>query len=236
MRRIKYLWVFLQSSCIPYLNLNISNHPEWPLLRHFWWGDNQGWFNSICRLRGNCYISDWLRVITWPGTWPLIGWQWSRDLDTGLWLVPGANVSCGELIKQIWSRQAWTYFQQTWKITVIGLSKPSKYRTFIESSRSGHKTIYNTIWIRTPACLYCEETLLEITLLETWGGPMVSVRMMRMKIIGTIVAKLRAARSRCGYADYLPNILKCSGIPGRSLSEKTVTMLFLLLSKIVFPG
>ena len=107
-------------------------------------------------------------------------------------------------------------------VITLGLSKPSKCRSFIESSRSGHKTRYNTIWIRTPACLYCEETLLEITLLETWGGPMVSVRMMRMKIIGTIVAKLRAARSRCGYADYLPNILKCSGIPGRSLSEKTV--------------
>ena len=109
----------------------------------------------------------------------------------------------------------------------LGLSKPSKYRTFIESSRSGHKSRYNTKWIRTPACLYCEETLLEITLLETWGGPMVSVRMMRMKIIGTIVAKLRAARSRCGYADYLPNILKCSGIPGRSLSEKTVKLIYL---------
>ena len=56
---------------------------------------------------------------------------------------------------------------------------------------------------------------------------MVSVRMMRMKIIGTIVAKLRAARSRCGYADYLPNILKCSAIPGRSLSEKTVKLIYL---------
>ena len=31
--------------------------------------------------------SDWLRVITWTGSWPLIGWVWSRDLDTGLSLV-----------------------------------------------------------------------------------------------------------------------------------------------------
>ena len=28
--------------------------------------------------------SDWSRVITWPGYWPLIGPEWSRDLtDTG---------------------------------------------------------------------------------------------------------------------------------------------------------
>ena len=31
--------------------------------------------------------SDWSRMITWPGYWPLISREWSRDLDTGLWLV-----------------------------------------------------------------------------------------------------------------------------------------------------
>ena len=31
--------------------------------------------------------SDWSAVITGPGYWPLIGQQWSQDLDTGLWLV-----------------------------------------------------------------------------------------------------------------------------------------------------
>ena len=34
-------------------------------------------------------LSDWL-VVTW--CWPLIGRQWSRDLGTGFWLVEG--VSC----------------------------------------------------------------------------------------------------------------------------------------------
>ena len=38
-------------------------------------------------------VSDWLGVITWPGYWPLIGWEWSRDLDTDLWLILTRNVS-----------------------------------------------------------------------------------------------------------------------------------------------
>ena len=25
-------------------------------------------------------------MVTWPGYWSLIGWEWSHDLDTGLWL------------------------------------------------------------------------------------------------------------------------------------------------------
>ena len=37
--------------------------------------------------------SDWLRVITWPGDCPLIGWEWSRDLETVLWLVTPPVVS-----------------------------------------------------------------------------------------------------------------------------------------------
>ena len=37
--------------------------------------------------------SDWLRVITWTGYWPLIGWEWSRDLDTGLWLAESDHVT-----------------------------------------------------------------------------------------------------------------------------------------------
>ena len=31
--------------------------------------------------------SDSSRVITWPGCWPLIRPEWSRDQDTGLWLA-----------------------------------------------------------------------------------------------------------------------------------------------------
>ena len=31
--------------------------------------------------------TDWSRLITWPGYWPLVGPEWSRDQDTGLWLV-----------------------------------------------------------------------------------------------------------------------------------------------------
>ena len=39
--------------------------------------------------------SDWLRGITWPKYWSLIGWEGSHDQDTGLWLAvwwPGPMV------------------------------------------------------------------------------------------------------------------------------------------------
>ena len=36
---------------------------------------------------GQILLFHWLRVITWPGYRPLIGWEWSHDLDTGLSLV-----------------------------------------------------------------------------------------------------------------------------------------------------
>ena len=39
---------------------------------------NATWPNS------EIVASDWSRVITWPGYWPLIGWEWPYDLETGL--------------------------------------------------------------------------------------------------------------------------------------------------------
>ena len=47
--------------CYPGVWLVVSDHMTWTL------------------------ASGWLRVITWPGHRPLIGWEWSHDLDTGLW-------------------------------------------------------------------------------------------------------------------------------------------------------
>ena len=32
-------------------------------------------------------------VITWPGYWPLIGWEWSHDQDTGLWLAESDHIT-----------------------------------------------------------------------------------------------------------------------------------------------
>ena len=31
--------------------------------------------------------TDWSILVMWPEYWPLIGQYWSRDLNTGLWLV-----------------------------------------------------------------------------------------------------------------------------------------------------
>ena len=37
--------------------------------------------------------SHWLKVITWHGYWPLIGWKLSHDLDTGLWLAESDHIT-----------------------------------------------------------------------------------------------------------------------------------------------
>ena len=156
--RIKYLWVFQQSSCIPYLNLNICNHPQ----------------HSVS------VIEAFLMRL--------------QSVMTQQHLSPWANVSCWKLIKQIWFWQPWTYFQQTWKIMA---NWPFVISAFLELKYSSRRR-------NLPQNVYIPG-----------GGPsLVSVRLI---IIGTFVAKLRAAWSGCGHTDYLYNILKFSemGIPGR---------------------
>ena len=44
------------------------------------------WLHSVVS-RSRDLASDWLRLFIWPGYWPLIGREWSRDKDTGLWLT-----------------------------------------------------------------------------------------------------------------------------------------------------
>ena len=47
--------------------------------------------------------SDWSILVTWPGYWPVIGQYWSRDLNTGLWLVNTGHVT--SILASDWSIQ-----------------------------------------------------------------------------------------------------------------------------------
>ena len=98
-------------------------------------------------------------------------------------LSPWANVSCWKLIKQIWFWQPWTYFQQTWKIMA---NWPFVISAFLELKYSTRR-----------------RNLLQNVYIPGGGPSLVSVRLI---IIGTFVAKLRAAWSSCGHIDYLYNV------------------------------
>ena len=62
------------------------------------------WQHGCCGPQLWLWGSDWLRVITWPVYWPLIGWEWqhgccgSQLCDCGLWALthgsgPGRGIS-----------------------------------------------------------------------------------------------------------------------------------------------
>ena len=65
--------------------------------------------------------SEWLTVVMWPGCWPLIGWEWSCDQDTGLWLAV------------------------TWQCTASPHSAPPA-STLVESLRSCEQVV----WVGNP--------------------------------------------------------------------------------------
>ena len=46
--------------------------------------------------------SYWLRVITWPGYWPPIGWDWLGDLETGFLLAESDYVTW--ILASYWMR------------------------------------------------------------------------------------------------------------------------------------
>ena len=48
--------------------------------------------------------SDWLMVITRLGFWPLIGWRWSSELDTGLLL---AKMLAFDWLIGLWLAETW---------------------------------------------------------------------------------------------------------------------------------
>ena len=50
--------------------------------------------------------SDWSILVTWPEYWPLIGKYWSRDLNTGLWLVNADHVTL--ILFSDW-RRSWVW-------------------------------------------------------------------------------------------------------------------------------
>ena len=99
-------------------------------------------------------------------------------------LFPWANVSCWKLIKQIWFWQPWAYFQQTWKIMA---NWPFVFFAFLSFKSSWRRNLLENVYI-------------------PGGGP--GLASVWLIIIGTFVAKLRAAWSSCGHTDYLYNILK----------------------------
>ena len=71
--------------------------------------------------------SDWLRVIMWPGCWPLICWEWSCDQDTGLWLaylavycfpaLSPSSLHFGREFEELWtscvSWESWPWYKVT---------------------------------------------------------------------------------------------------------------------------
>ena len=48
-----------------------------------------GWWKLITELKVIDYLR-WLGAGSMNRNWPLIGWEWSCDLDTGLWLGAGS--------------------------------------------------------------------------------------------------------------------------------------------------
>ena len=63
----------------------------WPLIRHS--TANCGLHSCDTPQCPRILSSDWLRVIIWPEFWPLIGWKWSHDHNTGLWLAESDHMT-----------------------------------------------------------------------------------------------------------------------------------------------
>ena len=63
-----------------------------------------GWWKLITELKVIDYLR-WLGAGSMNRNWPLIGWEWSCDLDTGLWLGAGSmNI---EQEPKYWSELRW---------------------------------------------------------------------------------------------------------------------------------
>ena len=66
--------------------------------------------------------------------WPLIGWEWSRDLDTGLWLA-GAGWRCKQFefssdLAREFARKEEVIMSKCWRILkYIGTLRPGLSRT-----------------------------------------------------------------------------------------------------------
>ena len=87
---------------------------------------------------GHCSHCDWLRPITWLECWPLIGWGWSCDLDTILWLVEADRVT--------WIQASdWPAMPRL--VIIMVVKKITKWKVSCETKYNGSETKqWNLLW------------------------------------------------------------------------------------------
>ena len=98
------------------------------------------------------------QLFTWPGYWPLIGWEWSHDLGNGLWLAESDHVTWIQFFNWLrlitWPGQLDTRPGQRKKVCIkfINLHGPIFPRP--RTPDSDHVTwILASDWLRAPGHL-----------------------------------------------------------------------------------
>ena len=122
---------------------------------------------GCCSRRRRQRRARWETQITWPGHLPLIGWEWSHDLDTCPWLVEEGGSQSGEKLTQLPSlcqhkhgNPILKQSPQACKMELENSDKGSSLLSSLSSVRCGWFSS-NRMWIEGLICLIEFEAAIE---------------------------------------------------------------------------